>query len=104
MRRKSLAQARKDVLMNIMSNSLTTLTSSWIGSFLPELREFWKSHRARTLRFLRGFSLAVYTFAGLQITADTGLAPWEGRFWLILVPLFLLGEWTLRELSSWMRP
>jgi hypothetical protein len=58
----------------------------------------------RILRFFRSFSLALYTFAGVRITSDTGLAPWDGGFWVILIPLFLLGEWTLREASRWLQP
>jgi hypothetical protein len=56
------------------------------------------------LRFFRSFSLAIYTLAGVRITSDTGLAPWDGGFWLILIPLFLFGEWTLREASRWLQP
>jgi hypothetical protein len=60
--------------------------------------------RDRTLRLLRGIFLGLYVAAGLAVTENTGLAPWEGGFWLILVPPFALGEWTLRELSRWMQP
>ena|SRR5947209_446388 len=41
----------------------------------------------------------LYVFAGLKITADTGLMVWDPRFWLIFVPLFLLGERLLWALS-----
>ncbi len=51
--------------------------------------------------FLHGAAFLLYVAAGLRISSDTGLAPWDWGFWLILVPLFALGEWTLRELSRW---
>lgn len=41
----------------------------------------------------------LYICAGLKITADTGLRVWDPRFWLIFVPLFLLGERLLWALS-----
>ena len=41
----------------------------------------------------------VYVCLGLKITVDTGLRVWDPRFWLIFVPLFLLGERLLWALS-----
>jgi hypothetical protein len=41
----------------------------------------------------------VYVVVGLKITADTGLMVWDPRFWLMFVPLFLLGERLLSALS-----
>ncbi|HEV7405635.1 MAG TPA: hypothetical protein VGO11_22010 [Chthoniobacteraceae bacterium] len=41
----------------------------------------------------------VYVGLGLKITVDTGLRVWDPRFWLIFVPLFLLGERLLWALS-----
>lgn len=41
----------------------------------------------------------VYVCLGLKITLDTGLRVWDPRFWLIFVPLFLLGERLLWALS-----
>ena len=42
----------------------------------------------------------VYVLAGLKITADTGFFVWDWQFWLIFVPLFLLGERLLRALAK----
>ena len=41
----------------------------------------------------------LYVAIGLKITADTGLMVWDPRFWLMFVPLFLLGERLLWALS-----
>jgi hypothetical protein len=41
----------------------------------------------------------VYVAVGVKITADTGLMVWDPRFWLMFVPLFLLGERLLWALS-----
>jgi hypothetical protein len=63
-----------------------------------------RERRCRTVRLLRGIALGLYVILGLRVTADTGLAPWDAGFWAILVPLYVLGEWTLRELSRWLLP
>jgi len=63
----------------------------------PRLRWF------RTVQILRWSALGLYVALGLRVTADTGLAPWDIGFWAILVPLYILGEWTLREVSRCLR-
>jgi hypothetical protein len=61
--------------------------------------------RKRRVRRRSAWKVAVvalpilYVLAGLKITADTGLMVWEWRFWLMFVPLFLLGERLLWALS-----
>ncbi len=63
-----------------------------------------QERRTRTIRLMRRFAPILYVLAGLRVTADTGFAPWEWGFWAILVPLYILGEWTIRELSRWLVP
>ncbi len=58
--------------------------------------------REKLLGVLQYLAFAVYVAAGLRISADTGLAPWDWEYWLMLLPLYALGEWSLRELSRWM--
>jgi hypothetical protein len=66
-----------------------------------------QQHRQRMLRekfvkAARGVSFVLYVAGGLRVSADTGFAPWDWRFWAILCPLFLFGEWSLFELSRWL--
>lgn len=62
----------------------------------PELRK----SRARQVLRLTALALALgYVGLGLKITTDTGLAAWDWQFWMILAPLFFLGEQVLRALS-----
>lgn len=42
----------------------------------------------------------LYILAALKITSDTGLAVWNWQFWLMFIPLFLLGERVLWALSQ----
>ncbi len=59
---------------------------------------------SRWLLALHCTAFAAYVMIAWRIAVDTELAPWDVRFWLILVPFFALGEWTLRELSRWLLP
>jgi len=86
-----------------MTKTITELQPFIYDSILaqPKLR---KTRRHRTLRRLRFIAPILYVIVGLRVSADTGFAPWDWGFWAILVPLYILGEWTLRELSRWWTP
>jgi hypothetical protein len=69
------------------------------GSLLDQAAK----RRCRRHQTFRTAALAlpiVYVLAGLKITADTGLVVWDWRFWLMFVPLYLLGERVLAMLSA----
>ncbi len=61
------------------------------GTLLTHARK----RRSRSHHWMRAAALVLpllYIFAGLKITADTGVMVWDWRFWFMFVPLFLLGE------------
>ena len=62
----------------------------------PEKR---RRRRRATFRAAMIAFPALYIVAGVKITADTGFYAWDWQFWLIFVPLFLLGERLLRVLA-----
>lgn len=58
-----------------------------------------RCRRHQTFRIAALALPILYVLAGLKITADTGLVAWDWRFWLMFVPLYLLGERFLGMLS-----
>jgi hypothetical protein len=59
-----------------------------------------KSRRIPLMRMSTFVALSLYILLAFRITADTGLAVWDWRFWLIFGPLFVLGERLLRLLQN----
>jgi len=59
--------------------------------------------RHQTSRLLTWSLPIVYVLAGLKITADTGVAVWDWRFWVMFVPLYLLGERLLGTVAGMSR-
>jgi hypothetical protein len=82
-----------------MTKTITQLQPLIYATLLTDKRPI--GLREKLLRILRGIAFCIYVAAGLRISADTGLAPWDWEYWLMLFPLFALGEWSLRELSRW---
>jgi hypothetical protein len=46
-----------------------------------------------------GAAVASYCILGLWLSLDTGFAPWNWQFWMVIGPLFVAGELAARELS-----
>ncbi|MES2568438.1 MAG: hypothetical protein V4710_00100 [Verrucomicrobiota bacterium] len=61
-----------------------------------ELREIRRAY----LLSVVGKSLpAVYITAGLVLSMDTGYAPWNWQFWVVMAPLFVAVEVTFHAMS-----
>ena len=80
-----------------MTKTITELQPLIYASLFaqPERRE---SRRRQWRRLLRAGVPALYSAIGLKIALDTGLAPWDWRFWLIFAPLFFGAERVLAPL------
>jgi hypothetical protein len=59
-----------------------------------------EKRKSQFRKFARnGAAIACYCIFGLWFSLDTGLAPWNWQFWMVLGPLFVAGELANRELS-----
>lgn len=57
--------------------------------------------RLGLLRAIERRLVVIYSAAGLGLMADTGLLPFDWRFWFIFGPFFAAVELSLWELKSW---
>lgn len=81
-----------------MIKTITEL-SPFIYARILDKEQQRRERAEQGLRLLRAGLLALYVAVGLKITFDTGLAPWDWRFWIMFGPVFLLGERVLWAFS-----
>jgi hypothetical protein len=66
-------------------------------------RKFPLPRRMRILRVIERSLVIVYPVAGWAVMADTGLLPFDSRFWFILGPFFSAVElslWKLKRIET----
>jgi hypothetical protein len=81
-----------------MTKTITELQPMIYGDLFARTWERKKKQR-RLVSLVRKSLWPAYVAFGLMIVFDAGAAPWDFRFWLMFVPLFLLGEAVLLQLA-----
>ena len=81
-----------------MTKTITQLQPMIYGDLFARTWERKKKQR-KIVGLVRKSLWPVYVAVGLMIVFDAGAAPWDYRFWLMFIPLFLLGEAVLLQLA-----
>jgi hypothetical protein len=71
-----------------------------IFSALGARAGYREQRNRRVARGLRVILPLVYGLIGLKLGVDTGMCAWDLGFWIMMLPVILLGEQLLRTLAG----
>jgi hypothetical protein len=85
-----------------MMKTITEYRPMFIGAMLAqaERRQARRSLARQTIRRIRSVQPMIYLFALVGLMADTGLGPWDARFWMMFLPFVGAVELSLWQLGQ----